>query len=196
MTVVIKDGKSGLTATVDVKNRLLAFATAQGEETTSALDGDTYTANTGRITLTTDGESALLYVKNTDTIPWVMSRIFANVGASTGGSGDWTFKIKKSVTAGTLISAGVAVTPQNLNFGSAKELTSTVLKGVQGSTATDGVDVIDSLIPGVSTRVLIANNPLIIEPASTCVIAITPPTGNASLEVQIGFVIYRFTGSE
>ena len=194
MTFVIQDGRSGRTATVDNSNRLTTFSSVQGEETTAALTGDTFTGNTNRITLTSANESALLYVKNTDTVPWIMSRVFANVGASTGGTGDWTFKIKKDVKTGTIVSAGVVVIPQNLNFGSAKELVSTVLKGVEGSTATNGTDVIESLIPTASTRVLIANNPLIIEQGATAVGTITPPAGNTSFPVQVGFVVSRFTG--
>lgn len=193
MSTVIKDGSSGSTVQVDEKNRMRTFATTQGEETTAALEGDTYTATTSRITLTSDLESAVLYVKNTDDVSWILTRIFSNVGASTAGTGDWNFKIVKNPTAGTLISAGTVVTPQNLNFGSAKELTSTILEGVEASTITNGTDVIDSLIPTASTRVLIANNPLIIEPASTMAIKITPPSGNTSFTTQTGFVVVRST---
>jgi len=196
MSTTIQDGKTGRTATVDSRNRLKTFASTQAEETTEALDGNTYTATTSRINLTTANESAVLYVKNEDVVPWVMSRLFVNVGASTDGVGDWTLKVKKTVTVGTLISAGTAVTPQNLNFGSAKELSATVLKGSEGSTATDGSDVIDSLIPTDSTRVLIANNPFIVEEGSTVTVTVTPPTGNTSWDIQAGFVVSRFTGEE
>lgn len=193
MTAIITDGLTSDTARVDSKNRLKTFASVQGEETTSALDGDTFTATTDIINLSTANESALLYFKNTDTVPWIMSRIFVNTGLS-NGTQHWIFKVKKSTTTGTLITAGTAITPQNLNFGSAKELTSTVLAGVEGSTSTDGINVINSLIPSDEFRLLIADNPVIIEPASTGVIAVTPPAGNTDWDVQAGFVVYRFVG--
>lgn len=194
MTTTIKDGSSGSTAKVDKSNRLATFATTQEEETTEALDGNTYTATTGRVSLTTANESALIYIKNDDDAPWIMSRLFMNVGNSNATTGDWTLKVKKGVTTGTLISAGTVVIPQNLNFGSGKELSATILKGVDSSTATDGVDVIDSLIPSDNTRVLITNNPFVIEQGSTVVITVTPAASNTSWVVQGGFVVSRFTG--
>ena len=191
--MVIKDGLSGTTARVTSGNRLATSASTQDEETTEAISGNTYTGS-ARVTLTSDTESGVMYIKNDDSLPWVMSRLFVNTGASTGGAGDWALKVKKAVTAGTLISAGSIVTPQNLNFGDAKQLASTVLSGVEGSTVTDGVDVIDSLVPTDNTRVLIVNNPFIVEPGSSVTITVTPPTSNTSWDIQTGFVIYRLTG--
>lgn len=192
MTFILQDGRSGRTATVDSNNRLTTFSSVQGEETTEAINGNTYIATTSFISLTSANESGLLYFKNTDTVPWIMSRIFINTGTS-NGTGHWIFKAKKSTTSGTLISGGSALTPQNLNFGSARELTATVLEGVEGSTTTDGTTVIETLVPSDETRLLIANNPLVIEPASTGVFAITPPVSNTSWTIQLGFIISRFT---
>ena len=192
MTFILKDGKTGKTASVDTSNRLNTFSVSQLEETNSALDGDTFTINTGDITLTTANESGVFYVSNTDTLPWIFTRLFFNVGASTGGTGHWRLKVIKNATAGTLISGGTTVTPVNLNFGKAKTLTSTSLKGAEGDTVTDGIDVINSIIPTASTRVLIANNPLILEPGSTAAITITPPASNTSFLTQSGVVLVRF----
>jgi len=190
--IVLKDGKTGKTAEVDVNNKLKTFSTSQPEETTAALNGDTFTINTGDITLTSANESGVLHVVNIDSVPWILTRLFFNVGASTSGTGFWRLKVIKNASAGTLISGGTAITPENLNFGDAKTLTSTSLKGVEGDTVTDGIDVINSIIPGASTRVLIANNPLIIEPGSTVSVTITPPASNTSFLTQSGFVLIRF----
>lgn len=193
MTTLLQDGLTGRTARIDVKNRLLTFATSQEEEAAAALEGETFTINTGDITLTSANESGVLHIKNTDTVPWIFTRLFFNVGASTGGSGHWRLKVIKNVTAGTLISGGTTITPQNLNFGQAATLTSTSLKGAEGDTVTDGTDVINSIIPGASTRVLIANNPIIVEPGSALSITITPPSGNTSFLTQSGIVLIRST---
>lgn len=188
----LKDGRTGKTAEVDSNNKLKTFSTSQPEETTSALNGDTFTINTGDLTLTTGNESGVFHAVNTDTVPWILTRLFFNVGTSTGGTGFWRLKVIKNASAGTLISGGTPVTPENLNFGKASTLTSITLKGAEGDTVTDGINVINSIIPGASTRVLIADNPLIIEPGSTISITITPPTGNSSFLTQSGLVLIRF----
>jgi hypothetical protein len=188
---VLKDGKTGNTAEVDTNNKLKTFSTSQPEETTSALEGDTFTINTGDITLTTASESGVFFVENTDIVPWILTRLFFNVGTSTSGTGHWRLRILKNVSAGTLVSAGTAVTPQNLNFGQAKTLTSTSLKGVEGSTVTDGTEVINSIVPTDAIRVLISDNPIIVEPGSTYTVAITPQASNTSFLVQTGLVLIR-----
>lgn len=191
MSVVIQDGRTGKTAEVDNKNRIKAFATSQVEETTAALVGDTFTVNTGDITLTSANESGVFHMNNTDSVSWIITRLFFNSGASTGGTGHWRVRIIKNATAGTLITAGTAITPQNLNFGNAKVLTSTALKGAEGDTVTDGITVINTINPTDSFRLLISNNPFIIEPGSTITATITPPSGNTSFLTQSGVVLIR-----
>jgi len=188
---VLKDGRSGRTAEINGDNKLKTFSTSQPEETTAALNGNTFTINTGDITLTSANESGVLHVVNTDTVPWILTRLFFNVGASTAGTGFWRLRVIKNASAGTLISGGTAITPENLNFGKASTLTSTALKGAEADTVTDGTEVINSIIPGASTRVLISDNPLIVEPGSTISVTITPPSGNTSFLTQSGFVLIR-----
>jgi len=192
MTVVIKDGQTGTTAEVDSKNRIKTFATSQPEETTAALVGETFTINTGDVTLTSANESGVLHIKNTDFVPWILTRLFFNTGASTGGTGHWRLKSIKNATTGTLITAGTTLTPENLNLGDSKTLTSTSLKGAEGNTVTNGTTFINSIIPSDSTRVLVVNNPIIVEPGSSISVTITPPAGNTSFLTQSGVVLIRF----
>jgi len=191
MSLVIKDGKSGTTATVDSRNRLLTFATSESAQTIATLNGDTYTVNTDVINLTSANASAILHLANTDTVDWVLTRIFVNIAASTGGTGELAIEVISNATAGTLISGGSTVTPRNLNFGSPKLLSSTVLSGVEGSTVTDGISVIDTIVPTDNTRFLITGDSVVLEPASQASIRVTPPSGNTSLNVQAGFVLHR-----
>ena len=51
-------------------------------------------------------------------------------------AGKW--KLIRNPTAGTLVSAGTAITPVNLNTGSAKTLAITALKGADAQTVTNG----------------------------------------------------------
>ena len=187
----LKDGRSGRTAEVDNNNKLLTTATTETASTFAAMGGDSFTINSGSITLTSANASAILYMSNTDDRDWVFNRVFFNAAASTGGTGDWLAEIIANGTAGTLVSAGTAKAPQNLNFGSPKTLDATTLTGVEGSTVTDGAVRITFLIPGVGTRNLIGFDSVIVPPTASIAIRITPPAGNTSLEVQVGFNLHR-----
>jgi hypothetical protein len=192
MTFIIKSGTSGYTAEVDNQNRVQVFSTAQTEPTARAILGDSYNINTGTITLTSATTSALMYLKNTDTVTWTLSRVFYNADVSTGGSGGWLAEVAANPTAGTLISAGVSFDPVNFNFGSAKELTSICLKGAEGSTATGGTQgAVSTIIPASGSRVLIPFDSVILEPGSSMAILVTPPAGNTSMDIQVGVNLHR-----
>ena len=191
MTFVLKDGETGTTAEVDVNNKLKTSSTSETSSTFASTNGDLFNVNPGTITLTSANSSALLYMSNTDIQNWVFTRVFFHAMASTGGTGDWLAEVIANATAGTLVSAGTAFAPDNLNFGSAKTLKSTTLKGAEGSTITDGEVRAEFLIPAVGTRNLVAFDSVIVEPGSSIAIRITPPTGNTSMDVQVGFNLHR-----
>ena len=194
MSDFIQDGTgTGNRAEVDVKNRLHTFAVSESGATEASIDGGLYNLNTENIELTSATSSALLYMKNIDTVPWVMTRVFYNAGPSTGGSGDFLAEVIANPTTGTLISAASETTPHNLNFGSSKTLTSLAYKGVQGSTITDGTVRISTIIPAAGTRVLIGFDSVILEPGSSFAVRITPQTGNTSMNIQVGANLHRFT---
>jgi len=191
---ILKSGSSGNTAEVDDKNRVQAFSVSQTEATSAAISGDSFNVNTGTITLTSANSSALMYLKNTDTVDWVLSRVFYNAETSTGGSGGWLAEVVANPTAGTLLSAGTAFDPVNFNFGSAKSLTSTCLKGAEASTATGGIQgAVSTIIPASGVRVLIGFDSVILKPGSSMAIVITPPSGNTSMDVQVGTNLNRIT---
>lgn len=194
MSEFIKDGTgSGHRAKVDSKNRVAARSVTETGSTTAALVGDLYNINTETISLTSSGASSLLYIKNTNLVPWVVDRIFYNAGVSTGGSGDFLAEVIANPTTGTLISAGTAITPHNLNFGSTKSLTAITLKGAEGSTITDGTVRVSTIIPASGTRVLISFDAIILEAGSSLAIKITPQTGNTAMNIQVGLNLHRFT---
>jgi len=194
MSDYIQDGTgTGSRATVDTKNRLHTFAISGSGATEAALNGDLYNINTETIELTSDGASSLLYMKNTNTEPWVMTRLFYNAGTSTGGTGDFLAELIANPTTGTLISGGTAITPHNLNFASSKTLTSTALKGADGSTITDGTTRVSTIIPSSGSRVLIAFDSIIIAAGSSFAVRITPQTGNTSMNIQVGANLHKYT---
>ena len=194
MSDYIQDGTGdAYRAKVDAKHRLSTFSVVESGATEASISGDLYNINTETIELTSAASSALLYVKNTDTVPWVMTRVFYNAGPSTNGTGDFLAEVIANPTTGTLISGGSATTPHNLNFGSSRTLSATALKGVQGSTITDGVVRVSTIIPSAGTRVLIGFDSIILEAGSSFAVRITPQTGNTSMNIQVGANLHRFT---
>ncbi len=188
---ILKSGTSGYTAEVDSKNRVQTFSTSQSEQTAQALLGDSYNVNTETINLTSANASGLLYMSNTETASWVINRVFYNAETSTGGSGDWLAEVVANPTGGTLIASGTATTPHNFNFGSAKTLTGTALKGAEGSTIIGGTTTVSTIVPSSGTRVLIAFDSIILPPGSSLAVKITPPSGNTSMDIQVGLNLYR-----
>ena len=192
MSDFIQDGTgNGYRARVNADNHLHTRAISESGGTDAALAGNLYNINTETINLTSANASALLYMKNTDTVPWIVNRVFYNAGPSTGGSGDFLAEVIANPSTGTLISGGSALTPHNLNFGSSQELTSTVLKGAEGSTITDGTVRVSTIIPVAGARVLISFDSIILEAGSSIAVRITPQTGNSSMDIQVGFNLYR-----
>lgn len=194
MTDYIQDGTgSGQRAKVDIKNRLHTFATVETGGSEASVEGDLYNINSGTINLTSSNQSSLLYMKNTDSVSWVVNRVFYNAGVSTGGTGDFLAEVVANPTLGTLISAGADLAAYNLNFGSSRQLTATSKVGVEGSTVTDGQVRVGTIIPTSGTRVLIAFDSIILEPGSSLAVTITPQTGNTSMNIQVGLNLYRLT---
>ena len=193
MSLVIKDGQTGDTAQVDEKHRLVTMSIIQSGGVAAALEGDLYNINTETIVLTSDSASSLLYIKNTDNVPWIVDRVFYNAGTSTGGTGEFLAEVLANSSTGTLISAGTAITPFNLNFSSNKSLTAITLKGAEGSTVTNGGVRVSTIIPASGVRVLIPFDSIVMEPGSSLVVKITPQTGNTSMNIQVGLNLHRYT---
>jgi len=197
MSDYIQDGTgAGYRAKVDSDNHLHTRSVNESGGTDAAIAGNLFNVNTETINLTSANASSLLYMKNTDTVPWVVNRVFYNAGPSTGGTGDFLAEVVANPTTGTLISGGSATTPHNLNFGSSQELTGTVLKGAEGSTITDGTVRVSTIIPVSGTRVLISFDSIVLEVGSSIAVRVTPQTSNTSMDIQVGFNLYRYTVGE
>lgn len=192
MTTVIKDGRTGTTAEIDSSNRLRTFAITQKELTSSSLDGDTFFITSDIETLTTANESFIFHMENTDSVDWIVDSFATLYGKSTGGTGiDFKQRAVLNETGGTLISAGTAITPLNMNIGSPKTLTGIFLQGVEGSTITGGTSVPDALVLKDQIFVSLTSGVVIIAAGTSVNVGITPPTGNTSLNVQATFIIHR-----
>lgn len=188
---IITDGTgTGDTAKVTSDNRLSTIAITEPQIDHAAELGDRYNINTGDITLTTDSESSVLYIKSNEDNDIQITSFIYNLGASTGGTGDWLVEVYRNPTTGAVVSdASDVEMNSNQNFGSSKSLLADVYKGGEGKTLTNGSKSISSRITS-SGRVVISLGSLVLTKGTSLGVKITPPTSNTSATVQVAASLY------
>lgn len=188
MELTILDGTGqGKSAKVDATNRLYTNSVSKPNIDQAIYDGYGYNLSTGSITLTSANESGVFYLKNTGELPLVVKVIGFALGATTGGSGNGTFRMYKDISAAsTLVTGALALSNNvNRNFGNTRTLDGTTYKGVEGATATGGT------LAGVSTRSDFSQpfrfeDAIIVLPKGTSIAATyQPPTSNTSQTVSV-----------
>lgn len=192
MSEFIKDGTgTGNRLRVDVNNRAHALAVSVPYDSEAGIEQRLFNVNTGTISLTSDSASTVFYIKNTGTTPWVIPRVFFNLGNSTGGSGDVFIEIIKNPSAGTIVSAGTNFTPKNFDISSARILVGDFKKGAEGSTVTDGESFAETISSSVG-RVLIPFAGIVIRQGSSIAARVTPPPGNTSMNLNAGANLFEY----
>jgi hypothetical protein len=189
MAQSVKNGKNGNTARVDKAERLHTFTVTRSEVEQSTIDGKAYNINTGLITLTSDGESALLYYKHNDSQEWDIDSIIVIMGPSTDGSALDTVHVRsyKNPSIGTLVSNAVpADIVSNRDFTSADPLSADVFKGVDGDTITDGVIHLESLIPANGREPFPISETL--RKGNSIAVSLEPPAGNTNMKVMVAMI--------
>jgi hypothetical protein len=169
-------------AKVNDRNQLLTRSVSQTRESFSTEDGNAYQVTCGKVTLTGDGSSALLYLKNNAEEDLVLDRVVLIMG-STDGTGDALFQTLRNPTAGTLISNEIVAGKSNSNHGSNNVIDADVYKGVEGDTLTDGTGVPLPIQQQANRSLLPLNR--ILPKGSSIGWKFTPPSGNTSMDVVI-----------
>lgn len=131
--MIINDPSTSEGAKVS-ENRLHTFSLLEYPMESFSHTGDAFTIPAEFIALTTTASyTGILYLTNTSVTHNIhIERIRTTSTVNT------LWKVLKNPTAGTLISAGTAVTPVNYNFSSGRVVTGTAKKGVDAQTVTDG----------------------------------------------------------
>ena len=185
---IIKDGTgTGNTLEVDEKGRLQTFSTFQTELVSATKTGNAYSLSTGIITLTSDNDSAIFYLKSNETSPIVIHSILIEIGASTGGSGDVIQTNIIAPTSGTVISDASAAIVANLNATSSNTLVADVFKGAEEKTVAGGISV--GFIRHLSQNFII-NAGFILPKGSELAVSFQPPSGNTSLNTSLSLLVY------
>lgn len=151
--------------------------------------GDGFNVNTGLLNLTSANKSGLLYMKNNEDQPLVITALFYLFGDSNVSSGETLVTVLRNPTAGTVVTDQTAaeMAGVNRNFGSNKTLDAHIYKGGEGKTFTDGTKIIESLFADSANRHTLSVGDLVIPKGSSIGFDLTPPSGNTSMNVEIAF---------
>lgn len=185
--MILTDGSgSGYQAKIDSLNRLHTDSKSTNILEASALNGDAYNFNTGAMTLTTAGESAVGYFEYLDDQPFVIEELLFILGASTGGSGDGTAKIYRNPTGGTIVTGAVPIEiAANRDFSSSKQPVANMYKGAEGNTITGGSLFASTTRSAFGTVITFDGGPMVLRKGNTLAVSWTPPAGNTSQTVKV-----------
>lgn len=191
MTTVIKSGKDGNTAIVTESNELRTLSTTRGENVAASTNGDTFIVASGPVNLTSGSPSSFLFLKNDDTLDWVIELFTTIIGNSTGAPGE---SLQNLITVNpTSLTPSIAIPAANINLGSPKQLPGTFLLGGEGSVPVGGTGAIPGLIASDSRVDLFESGPLIVAPGTSLALGLTPAAGNTSMNASFSLVVYRKT---
>ena len=190
MSSIIKDGTgTGNGAKVDSLNRLHVASVSASPQKDAIRDGRYFGTNTGFLTLTSDNESAILYLKNTSDTPFFLDVFRLVVGVSTNGVGPGKIRIQVNPTGGTLISNAVAAPFINTNLASTNTFDGIGYVGVEGDTVTGEAG--ENTLLTVGAPDFYDEELLAVIPKGTSIsVTYEPPTGNTSMEVNLNFTGY------
>lgn len=188
----IKDGTgSGNQVKVDGNKRLHVDSSSRSEDKQAALLGQSFNINTGTVTLTSGGESAVCYLKYTGDKALVIKEILGIVGSTTGGSGDAEMKLIKNPSTGTIISGATNVdTTQNRDFSSANLFDGVSYKGAEGLTLTNGTDFADTTRSSFGVPIAFDASIIVLRKGNSIGVTFTPPSGNTSQTIKIAITCF------
>ena len=196
MAEIIQDGTGkSYGAKVDIDGRLHVDSIGTDREAYSSQLGNSFNLNTGRITLTNAStENAVMYVRNNENFPLVLTNFFYQTGASTGGSGNIFVEIIRNPTTGTIVSGATAGDINvNRNFGSSKTLDVIFYKGATGLTFTDGSTALESILATATQRIAVSAGAITLPKGSSVGVVFTTPAGNTSMIVEFAIACYLET---
>lgn len=172
---------SGRGAKVDSNQRLLVEAVTESEQLESAVRGEAFQVGSGKVTLTSANESAVLYFKNNEKKDLIITAINITSSKQTGSSaGVFTAVIYKS---GTGLSAGTSASASNNNFGSNKTLDVDITQGQEAATVTDGVASGAFFIQ--EAEFFNTDVAWILPKGSTVAVGVQPGASNSSMTITI-----------
>ncbi len=186
----IKDGTgTGNLARVDSENKLAVRAVQETEFEKAVLGGRAFNINTEFLTITSDTEHALLYLKNNEDLPLIVSAWFIGTDAGTNGANLGLVRTYYNPTGGTIISGGTNLTAVNRNAGNSRTLAADIKAGGQGFTFT-GQDTPAVLYQTQTVSSRVFGNVFLVLPKGSSLVATYDPNGAETINIYTGFQVY------
>lgn len=189
MAESIKDGRTGDTMAVDSNNRAHVQSLSLDVDIAEALNNNTYDVSTGGLVNLADGvtQNALLYIKNDGDSDLIVNTIFIDSDSSSGGSGVGTMSWVLNPTAGDIINDASVCQVLNRRIGSPVNVSATCYKATaSGKTFDDGDSISFPLPDGVGIPF---GKPFVIPKGQAFGVSYKAPTGNTSMDIQVGILI-------
>lgn len=175
-------------AYVDNTNRLHTRSISRSEAQDAAACERSYNINTGTITITGSSVSALIYIKNNESLQLAISSVVLGVGDATV-SDVGELVIIRNPTGGDIISDATPVDQnQNRNFGSPETLTADTFKGKDGGTVSGGDDL--GLFFAKDNDRLFAPIDLVLERGSTLAVTYNPLLSSGTVKVYVALLVH------
>lgn len=184
---MIEDGQgSGMLAGVTPNHRLKTTGIDLSLTEAATESGDTYNINSAEATLTTTGESALLYLENLEPTNLIITSVVVAISDYVGTDGQPMLNVHRNPSAGTIISGASDCNEQNRNFGSTKTINMNCYQGVEGSTMTGADNTIPVFLPSTASATLIEFDTIVVLPkGSTYGLSWVPPAGMTSVKIIV-----------
>ena len=195
----IEDGAgSSRRARVTQERRLAVDSVAVAGEDNAIRVGEGWQiasagSGAGNISFTASQETAMLYFDNTGELDIVVDRVVVILGTATGGTGDWSFRLVRNPTGGTIIDNAVAAGVSNSNHGSGaafpgvayRSLTpvSTGVAGTNFDTLTGGSGAVQPLKQTIDRVILPVGRRIPRGFSLGCLL--TPPSGTTAASALI-----------
>lgn len=185
---MIKDGTgTSRFAKVNERNRLSTEAITIPIQQQASADNKLYRISIPVVNLTTDGKSAVIYIKNN--VPdqdFILPEFQITCGGATGASADALIQAELIVgaNAGTIISDENLASLTPANTASTNGVSLDAFVGGEGKTVSATDPDLDYYTIPQSTSILFPSFKTVV-PGAAVAISITPPTGTTSLDVSI-----------
>ena len=184
MSFEINDGiGNGYKAQVDSDHRLHVNSVTRNQLEQASLLGVAYNMSTGSISLTSDGESCIAYMRYLGVDPFVIKEILMIPSASTSGTGNALIKVIKNPKTGTIVDNAVDFTAiNNRDFSSSNDISTDadLFKGAEGNTLTDGTNFAVTTRDNFDQPISFDASNIILKKGNSIGVCITPPTGNTA----------------
>ena len=186
----IKDGTgTGNLARVDKESKLAVRAVQETEFEKAVLGGRAFNINTELLTITSDTEHALLYVKNNEDLPLIVAAWFIGTDAGTNGANLGLVRTYFNPTGGTIISGGTDGSAVNRNAGNSRALDADIKVGGQGFTFS-GQDTPAVLYQTQTVSSRVFGNVFLVLPKGSSLVATYDPNGAETIGIYTGFQVY------